>query len=184
MDKIKQNESLESLISQYQHLHDKYFEMWLHDIFLHWAWWISLIISLGAWIFWIFYRKKESTHRLLYAGVVAMLISVILCYIGSAVGLWYYKDNFTPTFQGWFPYHLSLMPVTIMFLIQTKPHIASWKKGIFHGLLTAFVGEPIFVWTGYYVMTGWGYVYSVPVYALIFIFCDWLTKKNGFEKVS
>lgn len=184
MDKVKQMEALEGLINEFQHLHREYFEIWLHHVFLHWDWWISLIVSLGAWLFWILYRKKESTHRLMYAGVVAMLISISMCYVGSAFGLWYYTGKLTPTFPGWFPYNLCLLPVTIMFLIQTKPHIASWKKGIFYGLLTAFVGEPIFVWAGYYIMTGWEYVYSAPIYALIFIFCDWLTKRNHFEKTS
>ncbi|MFD1607384.1 CBO0543 family protein [Oceanobacillus luteolus] len=182
-DKIEEMEKLEILINQFQDLHEEYTGVWLDEVFLHWDWWISLIISVGTWIFWIFYRKKESTHRLLHAGIFAMLISIILCYIGSAFGLWYYTGKLTPTYPAWFPYNLSLLPVTIMFLIQTKPHIASWKKGIFYGLLTAFVGEPIFVWAGFYVMTGWEYIYSVPIYAIIFIVCDWLTKRDTFEKV-
>ncbi|WP_052522566.1 MULTISPECIES: CBO0543 family protein [Caldibacillus] len=105
------------------------------------------------------------------------------CYIGSALGLWYYTGKLTPSIPAWFPYNLCLLPVSVMFLIQAKPHIASWKKGVFYGLLTAFVGEPFFVWTGYYVMTGWEYIYSVPIYAIIFIFCDWLTKRDSFERV-
>lgn len=183
VEKVEERGKLENLINQFQHLHAEYTKIWLDDVFLHLDWWISLIISVGTWIFWFFYRKKESTHRLLYAGAFAMLISVILCYIGSALGLWYYTGKLTPSIPAWFPYNLCLLPVSVMFLIQAKPHIASWKKGVFYGLLTAFVGEPFFVWTGYYVMTGWEYIYSVPIYAIIFIFCDWLTKRDSFEGV-
>lgn len=164
VDKTQQKQNLEKLHDQFQHLHDEYTEIWFNHIFLHWDWWISLILSLGTWLFWIYYRKKDSTHRLLYAGFFAMLISIILCYIGVTLDLWYYTGKLTPSFPAWFPYNFCLLPVTIMFLIQTKPHIAPWKKGIFYGLLTAFVGEPIFVWSGYYVMTRWEYLYSVPIW--------------------
>lgn len=184
MDKAQELQSLKTLYEQFQQLHKEYAEMWLNNVFLHWDWWVSLTISLGIWIFWAFYRKKESTHRLLYAGFFAMLISVTLDYIGASFGLWYYTGTLIPSFPAWFPFNFCLKPVTIMLLIQTKPHIVSWKKGILYGLLTAFVGEPIFVWTGYYVMTGWKYIYSAPIYALIFIFCDWLTKRDTFERVS
>ncbi|AWI12610.1 hypothetical protein B4064_1171 [Caldibacillus thermoamylovorans] len=78
VEKVEERGKLENLINQFQHLHAEYTKIWLDDVFLHLDWWISIIISVGTWIFWFFYRKKESTHRLLYAGAFAMLISVIL----------------------------------------------------------------------------------------------------------
>ncbi len=33
-------------------------------------------------------------------------------------------------------------------------------------------------------MTGWQYFYSVPIYWLIYIFCDWLTKRDTYEALS
>ncbi|TFJ92419.1 CBO0543 family protein [Lentibacillus salicampi] len=153
-------------------------------IFLHWDWWIAVLLSVVPWVFWIFYRKKESTHRLLYAGLFSVIIALSMDYIGTALGLWHYNKMVIPSFPAWSPYHFCLIPVTTMYLIQTKPHIAAWKKGIFYGLLTAFVGEPIFVWVGFYVMTGWTYVYSIPIYAVIYIFCDWLTKRKAFERLT
>jgi hypothetical protein len=55
------------------------------------------------------------------------------------------------------------------------------EKGIIIGALTAFIGEPIFVWAGYYVLTGWEYIYSLPIYAFIYILADWLTKRETFS---
>lgn len=184
LDKSQQTEKLKKIHEEFQHLHNEYSQIWLDHIFLHLDWWLTVIISLVTWVFWIFYRKKNSTYRLLLAGTAAMVISLCMDYVGTSLGLWYYTGKLTPTFPAWFPYNLCLLPVTIMFLIQTKPHIAPWKKGVFYGLLTAFIGEPIFVWAGYYVMSVWEHIYSVPIYALIFIFCDWLTKRTAFEKVS
>lgn len=172
-----------TLFEQFHQLHESYSQLWVNETFLHWDWWIPIILSFGSWVFWFYYRKKESTHRLLYAGIFAILISLCLDYIGTSLGLWYYTGKLIPSFPAWLPFDICLLPVTIMFLIQTKPHIAPWKKGIFYGLLTAFVGEPLFVWAGFYVLTGWEYIYSAPIYAVIYLFCDWLTKRSSFHEV-
>ncbi|WP_077211979.1 CBO0543 family protein [Bacillus dakarensis] len=181
MDKEQKMENVEQLFHNFRELHTNYGELWLEYTFFHWDWWLSVLLSIGAWGFWIFYRKKESTHRLLYAGITVILISVCLDYIGVAMGLWYYTGKMTPTFPAWLPFNFCMLPVAIMFLIQTKPHIAPWKKGLFFGTLTSFAGEPIFVWAGYYVLTGWHYICSLPIYALIYIFADWLTKREAFS---
>lgn len=183
MDKGQKIASVGKLFEKFQHLHMEYGQLWMDETFLHWDWWLSVLFSVGSWGFWIFYRKKESTHRLLYAGIFIIALSLCLDYIGTALGLWYYNGKLTPSFPAWLPYNLCMLPVSIMFLIQTKPHIAGWKKGIFYGLVTAFIGEPIFVWLGFYVMTGWHYIYSILPYALIYIFAEWLTKRDTFQNV-
>ncbi|GGJ81675.1 hypothetical protein GCM10007063_00110 [Lentibacillus kapialis] len=184
MHQSQQKEVMDGFFDRFQQLHDEFMQFWLDHIFLHTEWWIGASLTIAPWIFWFLYRKKDSTHRLLYAGLFSIIIGMCLDYVGISLDLWHYNSKVTPTFPAWAPYHFSLLPVTIMFLIQTKPHIASWKKGIFYGLLTAFVGEPIFVWLGYYVMTGWTYVYSIPIYAVIYAFCDWATRRNAFERIS
>lgn len=184
MDKGEKIEIVGELFDRFQELHEEYVHLWLAYTFLHWDWWIALGLSLGSWTFWLIYRNKRSTQRLLHAGICAILISVSFDYIGTALGLWYYTGKLTPTFPAWLPFNTCMMPVTIMFLIQTKPHISPWKKGLFFGLLTAFVGEPIFAWAGYYVMTGWQYYYSVPIYWLIFIVCDWVAKRDTYDALA
>lgn len=181
MDKQEKMDKVGQIFEDFHHLHEEYGRLWLDETFLHWDWWLSVLLSVGAWGFWIFYRKKESTNRLLYAGVFVILISLCLDYIGVALGLWYYSGKMTPSFPAWLPFNFCMLPVTIMFLIQTKPHIAAWKKGIFFGALTAYVGEPLFVLGGFYVLTGWRYTYSLPIYALIYLFADWLTKRETFS---
>ncbi|WP_449620357.1 CBO0543 family protein [Robertmurraya sp. Marseille-Q9965] len=181
MNKEEKIEKLSYLFSDFHQLHRNYYQLWLDETFLHWDWWGSVTLAILPWLFWIFYRKKKSTHRLLYAGVSVMLISLCLDYLGVALGLWYYSGKESPTFPAWLPFNFCMLPVAIMFLIQTKPHIASWKKAIFFGVLTAYIGEPIFVWAGYYVLTGWKYICSLPIYALIYLFADWLTKRESFS---
>ncbi|UOR13511.1 CBO0543 family protein [Halobacillus amylolyticus] len=185
MGKIESVENGVETYEQFHQLHEQYAQIWLDETFLHWDWWVAIILSVSTWSFWfLFYRKKESTDRLLYAGIAATLISLCFDYIGTSLGLWYYSGKLTPSFPAWFPFNFCLLPVTIMFLIQTKPHIAPWKKGIFYGLATSFIGEPLFVWAGYYVMTGWEYIYSVPIYTLVYLFCHWLTRRESFESLD
>jgi hypothetical protein len=43
------------------HHHD----VWVHDIVVTWRWWVGVILTFLPWIFWFFYRKKESTDRYL-----------------------------------------------------------------------------------------------------------------------
>lgn len=181
MDKTEKMAQVREYFEEFHQLHESYGRLWLDETFLHLDWWGGTLLGLGAWIFWLFYRKKESTHRLLYAGVTVMLLSLCLDYIGAALGLWYYSGKESPSFPAWLPFNFCMLPVCIMFLIQTKPHIAAWKKGLFFGALTAYVGEPLFVWAGYYVLTGWKYTYSLPIYALIYIFAEWLTKRETFS---
>jgi hypothetical protein len=181
MDKTEKIDQVEVLFERFHQLHGEYGRLWLDETFLHWDWWGSAFLAVAPWIFWLFYRKKESTHRLLYAGVFVMLISLCLDYTGAALGLWYYSGKESPSFPAWLPFNFSMLPVCIMFLIQTKPHIAPWKKALFFGALTAYVGEPLFVWAGYYVLDEWRFTYSLPIYAMIFYFADWLTKRESFS---
>lgn len=181
MDKEQKMALVGELFERFHQLHVDFGRLWLEETFLHWDWWISVGLSFGSWIFWIYYRHKKSTQRLLYAGIFAILISVCFDYVGTSLGFWYYSGKLTPSFPAWLPFNFCMLPVSIMFLIQTKPHIKPWKKGIFYGLLTSFIGEPIFAWAGFYVLTGWKYYYSVPIYALLYMFCDWLTKRDSYE---
>ncbi|WP_042455524.1 CBO0543 family protein [Neobacillus dielmonensis] len=182
MNKEEKIDQVGALFDRFHELHQDFGRLWLEETVFHWDWWIAFVLSIGSWIFWIFYRKKDSTQRLLYAGIFAILISVCLDYTGTALGLWYYTGKLTPSFPAWLPFNFCMLPVSIMFLIQTKPRIAPWKKAVFHGLLTSFVGEPIFSLSGFYVLTGWEYYYSVPIYALIYMFCHWLTNRDTYAK--
>ncbi|MDQ0230086.1 CBO0543 family protein [Metabacillus malikii] len=183
MDKAEKVEKVGKLFDEFHELHEVYAQIWLDETFLHWDWWLSVFLAVGPWVFWFFYRKMESTHRLLYAGLFVMLLSLCLDYTGAALGLWHYSGKETPSFPAWLPFNFCMMPVCIMFLIQTKPHIAAWKKGLFFGALTSYVGEPLFVLAGYYILTGWKYTYSLPIYALIYLFADWLTKRESFSEL-
>lgn len=113
-----------------------------------------------------------------------MTISVALDAIGVQMGLWSYRYEVFPFIPAYLPYDLALMPVIIMSLIQYKPHFSPIKKAVIFGLLTAFIGEPLIVVTDIYKPINWKFYYSIPIYIVIYLIADWLTRRENFEKVD
>lgn len=87
----------------------------------------------------------------------------------------------TPTIPSFFPWDITLMPVFVMLLIQFKPHIHFIWKALFFGLVVSFVVEPFYEWIGHYDAVHWKHIYSLPIYIIIYIIADWLTKRKSFE---
>jgi hypothetical protein len=156
-----------------------YFE---ESVFFTWKWWLAVSIFILVWGLWFIFRKKESTDRLLYGGFFVMLISSWLDFLGVHFGLWYYKIDILPTPPSFLLWDFCLMPVAAMFIIQIRPSLPPYIKAVLFGALAAFVGEPIFVWLGYYVRVHWEYYYSFVLEILIFLTAHYISNRNRFEK--
>ena len=73
-----------------------------------------------------------------------MLVAAWLDFVGVAFGLWSYDYIIIPLTPAFIPWDTSLLPVTIMLLLQYKPYVNPFIKSVFFGAITAFVGDPIF----------------------------------------
>ena len=80
----KAMEDAYSLISQ---ANKDMIDIWLKYTFLHWQWWLGVSLAIVPWTLWIIFRKKESTNRLLFAGLFVILISSWLDLMGILFGL-------------------------------------------------------------------------------------------------
>ncbi|WP_423798454.1 CBO0543 family protein [Neobacillus sp. SAB-20_R2A] len=163
--------------------HFEYFDFWLHHTFLHWDFFLSTVLAVIPWIVWIKYRKKESTHRLLFAGFFVLIISSWFDFWGTMYGLWYYTGKVLPSMPSFIPWDFCILPVTIMFLIQYKPKTSPFLKGFIFSCATSFIGEPVFRWIGIYVMVKWSFLYSVPIYFLIYLAADRLSRVKNFAEI-
>ena len=112
-----------------------------------------------------------------------MVISLTLDSLGMQVKMWHYLYPIVPYIPAYLPYDMTLMPVSIMFLLQFKPDINPIYKGVAFGFLAAFVGEPFFKWLDIYDPLKWKYIYSFPFYILIYLGADWISKRTHFEKL-
>jgi hypothetical protein len=158
-------------------------EIWSNDVLYSPLWWFGVCLSVIPWIIWIILRKNDSTDRLLYAGFFVMTISIVLDVLGDQLGLWHYRYNVIPVLPTYFPWDITLMPVTIMLLIQYKPNINPWVKAIFFSIVTSFVAEPIIEWMEIYQPLTWKYIYSVPIQLIIYLTAHYITRRDQFSKL-
>jgi len=158
--------------------------LWLKYTFLTWQWWLGVFLSIAPWIVWIIVRKKDSTNRLLFAGLLAILISSWFDILGIIFGLWSYYYSVVPFSPAFVPWDFTLLPVTIMLSLQYKFNIGPIKRAIAFAVLSSFIIEPFFVWIGFYNPKHWQYIYSFPIMIIIYLLCDWFSKMSRFEKIS
>lgn len=170
-----------SLILQANHL---MISLWLKNTFLHWQWWLGVCLAIIPWVLWLIFRKKESTNRLLFTGFFVMLIASWLDLMGILFGLWSYYHNVVPFSPAFVPWDFTLLPVSIMFLLQVKPQMSPIIKAIAFSIFSSFIGEPFFVWIGIYNPKHWEYIYSFPIVIVIYLVSDWFSKRPHFEKLQ
>lgn len=156
----------------------EYFKFWKEETFLHWDFWLTLLITVLPWIIWWRFHKRESRARLLTVGLFVIFITSWFDFIGTIFGFWFYTGKNVPTIPSFMPWDFSLFPVVIMLLVQVKPKTAPWKKALLFSACCAFIGEPIFIWLHLYILLKWKLVYSFPIYFVIYM----LASKLGHAK--
>lgn len=157
--------------------------LWLEYTFLTWQWWLGVALTIVPWIAWIIFKKKESANRLLFVGLFVMLISAWLDLMGILFGLWSYYSNVVPFSPAFLPWDFTLLPVTVMFLLQIKPKISPFIKAVAFSGFSSFIAEPFFNMIGIYNPSHWKYIYSFPIIIVIYLISDWLSKRMYFERI-
>lgn len=170
--------------NQIENLIDQKIDFWRHHVLFSGLWWMGVGLSVIPWIIWFIFRRKQSTDRLMYVGFYVMSISVMLDIIGDQIGLWHYRYHVIPVLPTYFPWDVTLMPLSIMVLLQIRPRTNPWYKAIFFALLSSYIAEPFFEWMQVYNPINWRYSYSVPIQIVIFMVAYWFSKKNKFAFLS
>lgn len=178
---ISEMEKIEKIILEAT---TKRIEVWNEFVFLSWRWWFLLLSFIIAWTLWVIFRKKESTDRLLYAGVVTMLVSILLDGSGYCIGLWYYNYEVVPIPPINLEYDIGLLPVMVMFFIQIKPKVHPFIKGVILSGFTSFVYEPIFKALDFFAYPKWEYIYSFVIYIIIYLIANYVSTRNNFTKIK
>jgi hypothetical protein len=158
-------------------------EIWLHHVVFSGLWWFGVGLSIIPWIIWFLYRKKDSTDRILYVGFFVMGISLTLDILGDQYSLWHYRYNVLAIVPTYFPWDVTLMPVTIMFFLQIKAAVNPFLKAILFGLFSGYLAEPFFHWMGIYVPIHWKYSYSIPIQIVIYLVAHYLSRRERFSPV-
>lgn len=159
-------------------------DIWFEYVFLSWQWWFCILLSIIPWILWWKYRKKESTHRLLYGAFFIMFISMSLDSFGAELGYWDYRYEPLPFLPSFAPWDLCLLPITFLIFMQINPNISPIIKAIFYSFFCTFIGEPFFEWLGFYQLLKWNHLYSFPIHFLIFLIGYFLVTGKDFEELK
>ncbi|MDP4093974.1 MAG: CBO0543 family protein [Bacillota bacterium] len=158
--------------------------LWLKHTLFGWQWWLGLALTIIPWVLWIILRKKESTNRLLFAGLFIILIASWLDLVGILFGLWSYYNNVIPFSPAFIPWDFTILPVIMLFFIQYKPNIKALYKAIIFSGISSFIAEPIFVLLGTYNPKHWKYIYSFPIMIVLYLVTDWISNRSNFEKLK
>jgi hypothetical protein len=181
-DKIKKVGEFYNEVSK---ANEDYLKYWLDNTLFHWDFWLSLIVfTIVPIVFWIKIRKKESSNRLLFTGMFVFIISSWLDFLGVQYGKWYYTGKVIPSIPSYVPWDWVILPVFVMTLIQFKPKISPILKAIIFASVSTFIGEPLFLWLGFYVIKDWNILYSFPVYIILYLLANRISKCKNFEPIS
>lgn len=184
MDKADIIELIDNNVNQVQTLIHIKVQIWQEYVLFSGLWWFGVFLSIFPWIVWFFFRNKDSADRILYIGYFVMIISLVLDILGDQLGFWHYRFNVIPVVPTYFPWDTTLMPVSVMFLIQVKPKANPYLKAILFALLTSYVAEPFINWLDIYELEFWRYSYSVPIQFIIYLLAHNLSRRNKFAKLT
>ncbi|WP_025027742.1 CBO0543 family protein [Caldalkalibacillus mannanilyticus] len=174
---------IELLFKQIHEINVIHNTLWLENVLFSWQWWLGVVLTLLPWVIWGFFRKKESTMRLLTAGLFIMVISFWLDSIGVQFGLWYYQYSVIPFIPAFVPWNTSLLPVFVMLLLQTEKLSTPFSKALLFSAFTAFIAEPFFVWVQLYDPVNWEFFYSFPIYIVLYFFAHFLATRHTYHKL-
>ncbi|SHH77492.1 hypothetical protein SAMN02745823_00964 [Sporobacter termitidis DSM 10068] len=184
---LEVDQSISDAVSQIDNkLHDAFLEtlgLWCGSIVFTWHWWVNAGLSVLPWVLWVLVRKKESTHRLLLAGFVVLVLSSFLDMLGLNFGLWGYNSIVIPIIPPYIPWDFSIIPVTAMLFYQVKPKVNPYLKALIFSLLGSFVVQPVFEWIGFYNRKAWRDYYSLPLIFAIYLAGHYFAGRKHFEKL-
>ena len=177
-DLLKKIDDLYNSITQ---ISKQMIKLWYAHILFTWQWWLLLALTIIPWIFWIIIRKKESTNRLLFCAFFVIIISCWLDFIGIQFGLWSYYIQVIPFIPSYVTLDFSLLPVTILLVLQIKPDFNPIIKAICFSAVTSFIMQPIFVWLNIYNPRNWKHYYSFPIFIVIYLIAHFLSRRKNFK---
>lgn len=149
-----------------------------------WNWYLAVALIIVPWVVWAIFRNRESTGRLLVAGLFVMIFSAVLDTVGIENGLWAYPVKVIPSPTLSFSYRLSALPVLAMFFIQYKPRIHPLLKGVIYSGLSAYVGLPLMAKVDLYKKVNWEYSYSFFILLTMYLVAHWLTQLKSFKAIE
>lgn len=181
---MKSNHVFDDFAKKQQQLEDEKLQMWFDHSLFTFQWWFGALLLIISIVIFIIFRKRNSTDRLLYVGTFTSLLSSLLDLVGNSLGFFHYHYEVIPFTDNYFPWSISIIPVSIMFLLQVKPNTSPYIKALALSIIVSFVILPFLKFIGIYHPVHWKMYYSAPVIFIIYLIADYLSKKDRFTKLN
>lgn len=170
MTQSKDNINIQDAIEAQKSIFETNYTYWTEHVLFSFNWWFLVIVSIVPWFIWWKFVDKKRLIEILNVGFLSMVIVSLLDLIGSSFVFWTYGFKLVNMLLPLLTVDLTLLPVLNMFFYQFFP---KWKSFIVANvglaLFGTFIAEPLFVWLGIYILHGWKYIYSLPIYIAIAI---------------
>lgn len=178
------NTKMDKAYNLVEKANDQMTRIYMDHVLFTWQWWSALFLCVVPWTLWIIYRKKASTWRLLTSGMFVIIISSWMDFMGASFDLWHYHYDVIPSIPSYEPWDFTLMPVTVMFLLQIRPSIHPLIKAAFFGIIAAFAAEPFFTFIGLYHPEHWKMIYSFPIYVVIYLIAHVISTRDSYKEIG
>lgn len=169
---------------QIANIHQGKRALWLSDVVFTWEWWLGVVMTILPWVAWGFFRKKESTYRLLTSGFFVIFVTSWLDVIGVTLGLWHYNFDVIPMMPSYFPWDFTILPVLVISLIQYKPQISPIIKSVVFAGFCAFIGEPVSQRLRLYDPQHWKSIYSFVIFIIIYLIAHFISTRKSFKEIG
>jgi hypothetical protein len=68
--------------------------------------------------------------------------------------------------------------------MEDKDQVINMIDNCMFALATSYLAEPFFKWLGVYRPRYWRFSYSVPIQALIYMFANYISRRNKFSSLN
>ncbi|MCF8563469.1 hypothetical protein LLE49_01760 [Alicyclobacillus tolerans] len=180
---IPLGQQVQKIVDQCVEANRQYLVLWKQHILFRGVWWFEVALLVVPLMLWGLFHKRDSTDRLAYTGLIVLLVSAWLDFIGNSYGLWYYPYKLIPVLPPFIPWEAAIV-VEALALLQWKPQASPYWKAVLFGAFNAFAMEPLMHKTGIYQPLHWPYIYSFPVYGCIFLAAHWVSRRHRFAELE
>ncbi len=168
----------EEIIKLKQQLHSMFEKHYSENELFSLTWWISIALIIIPIIIW---WKVADKKRLLELCVYGLLVNVLATFLDVGLSdhmLWEYPVRVIPQTALFLPVDYIILPVIGTILYQKYPKWPSFLLACtIAGAFMAFVCEPFAVYIHMYRLIAWRYIYSFPLYIVLYAAIKFITEK-------
>jgi hypothetical protein len=156
-------------------LWDQLYTSWITEELFSFPWWFTVIFMLVGYLIWWKLLDKSRLIELLLFGTLLAVMSAVVDTIADNLTLWQYKVRIFPFAPAFFPFHLTLAPITLMLVYQ---YTNNWYRFFIGAVLAAVIYSfgiaPLFVAIGEVQLLKWNHGYTFITFIARAVTARWI----------